>query len=60
MNMKKLILTAILALTTMSCELFSKSYWDDVNKYNDERGIECYKRPDGIYYCKDKYGNRVY
>jgi len=60
MNMKKLILTAILALTTMSCELFSKSYWDDVNKYNDERGIECYKRADGIYYCKDKYGNQVY
>jgi len=58
--MKKLILTAILALITMSCELFSKSYWDDVNKYNDERGIECYKCADGIYYCKDKYGNRVY
>ena len=58
--MKKLILTAILALITMSCELFSKSYWDDVNKYNDERGIECYKTANGYYCCKDKYGNRVY
>ena len=44
----------------MSCELFSKSYWDDVNKYNDERCIECYKRADEIYCCKDKYENRVY
>ena len=58
--MKKLILIAILALTTMSCELFSKSYWDRVNQRNIEEGRRCYKRADGTYYCKDKYGNRVW
>ena len=58
--MKKLILIAILALTTMSCELFSKSYWDRVTESRREAGERCYRRADGTAYCVDKYGNRVY
>ena len=57
--MKKLLLILILAMSTVSCELFSKSYWDRVEKSRREEGRTCYKRADGIYYCKDKYGNRV-
>ena len=30
--MKKLLLILILAMSTVSCELFSKSYWDRVEK----------------------------
>ena len=59
-NMKKLILLVILALTTVSCELFSPSYWNRVNKRMEERGERCYKRSDGTVYCKDRDGNRVY
>ena len=58
--MKKLILIVILAMSTVSCELFSPKEWAAYNKRRAERGVECYKRADGIYYCEEKYGNRVY
>ena len=59
-NMKKLFLLVILALTSVSCELFSPSRWAEYEKYRAERGIECYRRYDGNMYCKDRDGNRVY
>ena len=58
--MKKLILIVILAMSTVSCELFSPKEWAAYNERMAERGIRCYERDDGIYYCKDKYGNRTY
>lgn len=48
----------ILAMTVVGCELFSPSYWNDVNSSREERGVECYKRYDGTVYCKDRDGNR--
>ena len=57
MSLKKLFLIVILALTTVSCELFSPSRWDRVRRENEERGRECYERADGTVYCKDRYGN---
>ena len=59
-NMKKSILLVILALTTVSCELFSPSRWAEYEKDRAERGVECYRRYDGTIYCKDRNGNRVY
>ena len=56
-DLKKLILILILALTTVSCELFSPSRWDRVRRENEERGRECYETRSGYVYCKDKYGN---
>ena len=56
-DLKKLILILILALTTVSCELFSPSRWDRVRRKNEERGRECYETRSGYVYCKDKYGN---
>jgi len=44
----------------VGCELLSPSYWDRVNQSRREEGRRCFKRADGIYYCKDRYGNRVY
>ena len=58
--MKKLILIVILAMSTVSCELFSPKEWAAYNKRRAERGVKCYERADGIVYCKDKYGNEVY
>lgn len=57
--MKKIILMIILALSVVGCELLSPNYWNDVNRENAEKGIRCYRRNDGYFYCKDKYGNRA-
>ena len=56
-DLKKVILIVILALTIVSCELFSPSRWDRVRRENEERGRECYETRSGYVYCKDKYGN---
>ena len=56
-NLKKLFLLVILALTTVSCELFSPSYWNSVTERSRERGTKCYETRSGYVYCKDKYGN---
>lgn len=58
-NMKKLFLLVILALTTVSCELFSPSRWAEYEKDRAERGVHCYRQY-GNFYCEDKDGNRVY
>ena len=57
---KRILLLVILAMSVVGCELLSPSYWDRVNQRNREEGRTCYERADGIYYCKDRYGNRVY
>ena len=57
---KKILLMVILAMSVVGCELLSPSYWNDVNQSRRERGEKCYERADGVFYCKDKYGNRTY
>ena len=57
---KKILLTIILAMSVVGCELLSPSYWDRVNQRDREEGRKCYEDSSGYYYCKDKYGNRVY
>ena len=57
-NMKKLFLIVILALTTVSCELFSPSYWNRVTESRRESGERCYRTSSGYFYCEDKNGNR--
>lgn len=52
-DLKKLFLIAIIALTTVSCELFSPSYWNDVNRRREERGRTCYEKYNGNVYCED-------
>ena len=58
--MKKLILIVILGMTVVSCELFDKKRWDRINREDAERGVKCYKRANGDYYCKDRYVNITY
>lgn len=57
--MKKLLIMVILAMTVAGCELFDVTRWDRVNREAKEKGRTCYRRNDGYFYCKDKYGNRV-
>ena len=51
--MKKLFLLVILALTTVSCELFSPSYWNRVDQRMAEKGTECYEYASGYVHCED-------
>ena len=59
-NMKKLFLIVILALTTVSCGLLDPKLWDEARERREERGERCYRKYNGNVYCEDKYGNRVY
>ena len=58
--MKKLILIVLLGMTVVGCTTEDIAIWKDSDWWAAERGIECYRRGNGEYYCKDKYGNRVY
>ena len=56
-NMKKLFLIVILALTAVSCELFSPSRWAEYEKDRAERGVKCYEYSSGYIHCEDRDGN---
>ena len=57
-NVFRILAVILLGLSVVSCELFSPSYWNRVNKRWEERGVQCYKKYNGNVYCEDKYGNR--
>ena len=57
---KKILLMVILVMSVVGCELFDAKRWDRINREDAERGVRCFKRADGVYYCKDRYGNRTY
>ena len=57
-NMKKLFLLAILALTTVSCELFDSNSWDRARQKATDRGRRCYRNSYGNIFCEDGNGNR--
>ena len=56
---KKILLMVILAMSVVGCELLSPKEWSEYRERQDGRDIKCYERADGVYYCKDRYGNRV-
>ena len=57
---KKILLMFILVMSVVGYELFDAKRWDRINREDAERGVKCYERADGVYYCKDRYGNRTY
>ena len=57
---KKILLMTILVMSVVGCELLDTKRWDRINREDAERGVKCYERADGVYYCKDRYGNRTY
>ena len=56
-NLKKLFLIVILAITTVSCGLLDSEEWNEARERREERGRKCYETRSGYVYCKDKYGN---
>ena len=57
---KKILLMVILAMSVVGCSLFDPELWNEASRQRRERGEKCYERADGVFYCKDKYGNRTY
>ena len=50
----------ILTVTVMGCSARDIALWKEAEQERREEGRRCFKRANGEYYCKDKYGNRVY
>ena len=59
MNMKKLILLVIFAITTVSCSLLDNEAYQEMKRERAENGYHCYRQY-GNFQCEDKYGNRYY
>ena len=56
--LKKILLMVILAMSVVGCSARDIALWKEAKQEREERGVKCYKRADGVYYCEDKYGNR--
>ena len=57
---KKILLMIILAMSVVGCSARDIALWKEAKQEREERGEKCYERADGVFYCKDKYGNRTY
>ena len=57
---KKILLMIILTVAIIGCSARDIALWKEEDRRADERGIECYRRASGTFYCEDRYGNRVY
>ena len=56
--LKKILLMVILAMSVVGCSARDIALWKEAKQEREERGVKCYKRADGVYYCEDRYGNR--
>ena len=57
---KKILLMVILAMSVVGCSLFDPELWYEASRQRKEQGRKCYRDENGYFYCKDRYGNRVY
>ena len=56
-NMKKLILLVIFAITTVSCSLLDNEAYQEMKRERAERGVKCYRYSGGYVHCEDRDGN---
>ena len=52
-NIFKILILILVGLSVASCELFSPSYWNDVNRSRQERGRTCYEYRSGYVHCEN-------
>ena len=57
---KKILLMVILAMSVVGCSLLDNEAYQEMKQEMREKGVRCYERASGTFYCKDKYGNRTY
>ena len=56
---KKILLMIILTVAIIGCSARDIALWKESDRRASERGETCYRGADGIYYRKDRYGNRI-
>ena len=56
-DLKKLFLIVIFAITTVSCSLLDNEAYQEMKRDRAERGVKCYRYPSGNVYCEDRDGN---
>ena len=52
-NIFKILILILVGVSVASCELFSPSRWDRINREDQERGRTCYERYDGHVRCEN-------
>ena len=52
-NIFKILILILVGLSVTSCELFSPSPWDRINREDQERGRTCHRDRYGNFYCED-------
>ncbi|WP_369713073.1 hypothetical protein AB8B23_01180 [Leptotrichia sp. HSP-342] len=57
---KKILLMIILTVAIIGCSARDIALWKEAEQERREEGRRCFKDSSGYYYCKDRYGNRVY
>ena len=57
---KKILLMIILTVSIIGCSARDIALWKEAEQERREEGRRCFKTSSGYYYCKDRYGNRVY
>ena len=57
---KKILLMVILTVAIIGCSARDIALWKEAEQERREEGRRCFKDSSGYYYCKDRYGNRVY
>ena len=57
---KKILLMIILTVAIIGCSARDIALWKESERRAAERGVRCYERADGVYYCEDRSGNRTY
>ena len=58
--LKKIVLIVVLSMSVVGCSLLDNEAYQEMKQERRERGVKCYKRASGTYYCEDRYGNRTY
>ena len=57
---KKILLMVIISVAVIGCTAEDIAIWKNSGRRASERGVKCYERANGDYYCKDRYGNITY
>ena len=57
---KKILLMVILVMSVVGCSLLDNEAYQEMKQERRERGVRCFERANGEYYCKDRYGNITY
>ncbi len=54
---RMMVLSIILIIAIIGCSARDIELWNESGRRLEERGVECYRRYNGTFYCEDRDGN---